>query len=86
MPRPRNVIPTAALCLMLPEDLRGWLDLHLFSDVEGRVPQGAYQSFFVRKIREEMEHRRLDTGVGIVQGPKEAITLLSKLIHTEDSL
>lgn len=55
MPRPRAAIPRRLLNLALPEDLRARLDLHLYSEVEGRVPQGAYQEFFSRLIREELD-------------------------------
>lgn len=46
MPRPRKVVQPRRLNLHLPEDKLARLDLFLFSDVEGRIPQGAYQEFF----------------------------------------
>lgn len=73
MPRPKNVIPTVQLCLMLPEDIRGWLDLQLFSELEGRVPKGAYQDFFLRLIRQERDWRSLDLSeFGFVPGARVA--------------
>jgi hypothetical protein len=38
--------------LHLPEDIRAKLDVYLFSAVEGRVPKGAYQAFFIERINE----------------------------------
>ena len=51
MKRPKIIRPTK-LTLMLPEDIRAKLDLHLFSQVENRVPMGAYQRFFIERIQE----------------------------------
>ncbi len=52
MSRPPNIIPSVALKLKLPEDLRGKLDLYLYSESEGCVPKGSYQRFFVTLINE----------------------------------
>lgn len=52
MPRRPNVVRPVRLTLMLPEDIRAKLDLHLWSEVEGRVPHGAYQQFFLARIAE----------------------------------
>lgn len=52
MPRPPNVLRPTSLHLMLPEDIRAKLDLHLYSSVEKRVPLGAYQRFFLDLIQE----------------------------------
>ncbi len=52
MSRPPNIIPSVALKLKLPEDLRGKLDLYLYSPSEGAVPRGAYQRFFVERLTE----------------------------------
>lgn len=46
MPRPRKTIPSVQLNLALREDIRARLDLLLYSPLEQRVPQGAYQQFF----------------------------------------
>lgn len=79
MPKPRNVIPTVEFCLCLPEDLKGWLDLHLYSEMEGRVPLGHYQEFFVRKIREERDWKRLAISPGhYIVGSKEAIEMIER--------
>jgi ferredoxin-NADP reductase len=60
MARRHNIVRPIPLNTAIPEDIRAWLDLHLFSELEGRVPKGAYQAFILRKIKEEREWRRLD--------------------------
>jgi hypothetical protein len=40
------------LTTYLPEDIRAQLDIHLFSEVEGRVPHGAYSKFLAERVRE----------------------------------
>jgi hypothetical protein len=55
VPRPPNIIRPVHLKTSLPEDLRAWLDLHLWSDTEMRVPHGAYQRLIVQLLREYME-------------------------------
>lgn len=52
MGRKPKVIRPKALCLKLPEDLLAKLALHLYSDIEGRVPQNAYQQFFIDRLQE----------------------------------
>ena len=52
MPRPPNIIRPTSLKTSIPEDLRGWLEVHLWSDTEQRVPHGAYQQLIVRLLRE----------------------------------
>jgi hypothetical protein len=52
MSRPPNIQRPVAMNLHLPEDIRTRLDLFLFSTVEGRVPKGAYQAFFIERINE----------------------------------
>lgn len=89
MPRPKNVIPTVKLNLKLPEDIRTRLDIHLYSELEGRVPQGHYQAFFIERCREFFEGRRLDLAPYIpglapstfhVFGTPEAISLLESTL------
>ena len=36
----------------LPEDIHAKLCLHLYSEVEQRIPKGAFQRFFVERITE----------------------------------
>lgn len=55
MPRPQNILRPIRLHTAFPEDIRAKMDLHLFSQVEGRVPHGAYQQFLIRLVREFFE-------------------------------
>ena len=63
MPRPPNIVRPTALKTSVPEDLRVWLDLHLWSNSEMRVPHGAYQRLIVsllRDYREKIERKILN--------------------------
>jgi len=63
VPRPANIIRSTKLNLCLPEDIRAWLDIHLWSDAELRVPLGSYQRLILsllRKYRDEIEGRKND--------------------------
>jgi hypothetical protein len=58
--RPPKVIPSERINLHLPADIKARLDVHLFSDVEGRIPKGAYSVFFedcTRKFFAEFDKR-----------------------------
>ncbi|MDE2097543.1 MAG: hypothetical protein KGL39_09880 [Patescibacteria group bacterium] len=90
MPRKPSIIPSAKLTLCLPEDIRTRLDIYLFSELEGRVPKGAYQAFFLSRILDFFESRRLPLEpFGFPQGfytegPKEMLHALeTRLIHLE---
>lgn len=52
MPRPSHILRPIRLHTYLPEDLRARLDLYLFSEVEGRVPTGAYTKFLSARVAE----------------------------------
>lgn len=83
MPRKPAVDTPVQMCLKLPTSTRTKLDLFLYSELEQRVPQGAYQNFFVERIREFFESRRLDlTPFGLqgfyVFGPKDMVEALDK--------
>lgn len=52
MARRPDIIRPVTLHTQISEDLRAKLDLHLYSNLEGRVPKGAYRAFFENLIRE----------------------------------
>ena len=52
MPRPRLITRPRKLTINLPEDVALRLDLFLVSPATQKVPQGAYQAFFVERIQE----------------------------------
>jgi len=86
-----NPIPSVASLLTLPEDVQARVTMHLFSKLEGRVPQGAYQRFYVELLTAFFEHRRLDLApfancepeIFIVSGSEETIQLLQKVLKGE---
>jgi hypothetical protein len=77
-----NPIRPSLLHLSLPEDVRTRLDLLLHSDLEGRVPKGAYQRFFIDRITEFFSWTRLDLSLYgypqgfFISGPKEMVDSL----------
>lgn len=52
MAKPPNVIRPRKLTLHLPETEATRLDLYLWSPSQQRVPHGAYQAFFIERIKE----------------------------------
>lgn len=84
MPKPKNIIPSARINLAIPIDVYTMLTTFLFSEAEGRVPQGAYANFFSARIREFFGSRQLDLsplvgtqpGAFFVSGTPESIEQL----------
>lgn len=82
--RKPNVVRSSELHVSLPEDLRTRLDLLLFSELENRVPKGAYMHFFVARLIEFFEHRPLDLspylgtlpGERVVRGHPDTLAIL----------
>lgn len=54
------VDPSVSTNLHLPESVRTRIDLLLFSELEGRVPKGAYQRFFLERLNDFFTTRALD--------------------------
>lgn len=88
MGKPQNIIPTKKLTTALPLDAYTMLSVFLFSEAEGRVPQGAYANFLSARIKEYFTSRQLDLaplvgtppGAFFVSGTPEAIEqLINKL-------
>lgn len=85
MSRRPNPIPSLQLNVALPLDVHTRLSAHLYSELEQRVPHGAYQKFLVELIRERFDGSALDlapfieglpAGVFRVSGTVEAIACL----------
>ena len=87
--RKPNIEPSIATNLHLPESVRTRLDLLLFSEVEGRVPKGAYQRFFLERLAEFFSTRPLDLspyvgtlpGERTVRGHPQAIAVLEAALQ-----
>ena len=86
MSRRANLIPTIYLRVGLPQDTHTKLTLHLFSELEGRVPLGSYQRFLTELIEGYFKDKRLDLapflncdpGVFVVSGSPLSISVLEK--------
>jgi hypothetical protein len=80
------------ITVWLPLEDRARLDLQLYSDLESRVPLGAYTEFFSARVREHLEWATLDlTALGFppgyfVRGPKEMVERLRLVLEQEHSL
>lgn len=66
MPRPRKAIRPVEKNISLPEDIVARVDLELFSEVEGKVPFGAWQRYVEALIRTDLARR--DEGKGQANG------------------
>ena len=91
MSRRPNTIPSIMLNVALPQPTHTRLTLHLFSEVEGRVPLGAYQRFFCERIDEFFSNGQLDLapwagtdpGAFVVSGSPETLIVLAKALKGE---
>lgn len=89
MTRRSNVIPSIKMSLWVPEDLRARLDLILFSDLEGKVPFGAYTTFYAEMLRARLDSVELDLspfvgsqpGALTLRGSPQAIEKLKDLLR-----
>ena len=87
--RQPDIIRPIKLTTTLPEDVRARLDLHLFSTLENRVPKGAYQQFFIERIREFFDSKVLDlsefcrvpTRGTVVRGSEASVNLLREMLR-----
>ena len=57
MARPRKVVRSVQKNLALPEDLVARVELMLYSELEGRVPVGAWQGYVSELIRQDLSRR-----------------------------
>ena len=57
MARPKLAVPSVEKNISLPQDLAVMVDLELWSEVEGRVPFGAWKGFITRVIRQHFERQ-----------------------------
>lgn len=84
MPRPKAVEPTERVYFHLPISLSTKVKLALFSEVESRVPYGAWAELLIPLIRERFEHRTLDLapylgkppGTFLIKGDPTVLTTL----------
>ena len=65
--------PSIATNLHLPESIRTRIDLLLLSDVEQRVPKGAYQRFFLGLVQDFFTLKTQDIGTWLGLPPGQCI-------------
>ena len=90
--RKPNIEASVPTNLHLPETMRARLDLILFSEVEGRVPKGAYQKFFMERLSEYFTTRTADlsatvgapAGTHFVRAKPETILALVAILRSQD--
>jgi len=51
----------------LPEDLAGKMELHLYSEVEGKIPLGAQQEFITQLLRDYFDGRTAESAYNTVE-------------------
>jgi len=92
MPKPANLIPSKQLNVALPLPLFTQLSLHLSSDLEGRVPHGAYSRFLSDLLRAHFERAEIDLntymsqvppGVYVLSGPSVSVDAFQKLLSVK---
>ena len=85
-----NLIPSQPLNVALPLPLYTQLSAHLYSELEGRVPHGAYSRFMIDLLRGHFTAAVLDLapfaasipGAFVIQGSPEAVAVLKKLLES----
>lgn len=55
MPAPKRIDRPVSKHLHLPESLVTQVELELYSELEGRVPKGAWQALVERLLREHLQ-------------------------------
>ena len=90
MPKPPNLIPSKQLNVALPLPVFTRLMLHLNSDLEGRVPHGAWSRFLVELLRQHFDQAELDlapwlgedipVGLYLVRGEAATIAALKEIL------
>lgn len=73
MPRPKKLNPSIPLNVALDAGLKARLDQVLYSELEERVPFGAYQKFFNLILTQALTSSRLDLSPFLGTNPGETI-------------
>lgn len=85
MGRAKHVEPKAHLHITLNQRLREQLDNAVWSNLEGRIPPAALQTFVESRLREHFSQVRLDLQPylavgGVISGMPETIEALKELL------
>jgi hypothetical protein len=57
MARPKLIDPSVEKNISIPQSLCTRVELMLFSELEGKVPHGAWKGYIERLIREDLERK-----------------------------
>lgn len=71
MARPPKAIKSVSKHLQIEEHLASQFDLLLFSDLEGRVPHGAWSALINQLLRERLE--KLKTNTNLLSGATQEV-------------
>lgn len=90
MAKTPNIIPSKQLNVALPLPMYVRISAHLFSELEGRVPHGAYSRFLIDLIQVHFAERAIDLapyvgsepGTLQITGTPEAIAALTKVLES----
>lgn len=90
MSKRANTIPSQQLNVALPLPLYTQLSSRLYSELEGRVPHGAYSRYLIDLLRGDFTDEVLDLapfvgsipGAFIIQGSPEAVSALKQLLES----
>lgn len=91
MPRPKLATPSIQLNVALPKPVFEQLSAHLYSELEGRVPYGAYSKFCAELITSYFRQQRIDlapyavgvelpSGVAVVSASPESAEILKSIL------
>lgn len=89
MPRKAEIDRPVRLDTTLPTSVYAKLALHLHSELEGKIPRGAWQRFIMERIQEFFGSKRLDLApYGMPQGfevygSPEAIEVLQRFLSQQ---
>jgi hypothetical protein len=83
-----NIIPSKQLNVALPLPIFTRLSVELYSELEGRVPHGAYSRFLIDLLQQHFATRQLDLapfastppGACIVKGSPETLAMLERAL------
>jgi hypothetical protein len=84
MARPKSLTASSPLNVHIDAGLKARMDAALYSELEERVPHGAYQRFFNLILTQALSFKALDLapflgtdpGVAVVRGTPEVINAL----------
>ena len=87
MPKAPAIIPNGRFNLLIDPELHTRVTLHLWSEVEGKVPRGAFKDFFEARIREYFTQVPLTLPSGRrIWGDDATIGELARLLDPDTTL